>query len=226
MTFVEREICENCGHHFRTGVSEPGLDAKLDEGAKHRTMQFTLPPMPMRLPPKVEPQEAPAFPMPAAFLPSPRRRLPAVFIFVLAALALAAVVAAVGLTLGWRRHAPAAVESALTPVGAWESALTSRASGNARLSFYFFADGSGTFAWQESGAGTPGAGTTGAAHGQSPLRWHQGPNGLLTLAIAPAPLGDAVSGTMIAIFNSHAWLWHVDRPHKRLMLGNLAFTEK
>ena len=231
MTFVDREICENCGHHFRTGISEPNLDAKLDEDAKHRTMQFTLPPMPTRLPPKTEDagnDEAPLperdeAPLPErdeapVFRPLRRRLGPAL---ALAALIVAALLVAAALALGWHRRAPEVSASARSPVGVWESVLTSRSSANTRLTFALAGDGSGTFSWQEGGAGG-----ASAASGRSPLRWREDANGLLALTIAPAPAGDAVSGTMIAIFNSHAWLWRVDRPHKRLMLGSLAFTEK
>jgi len=37
---------------------------------------------------------------------------------------------------------------------------------------------------------------------------------------------DAVPGTLIAILDSHPWLWRVDRARHRLVVGSLSFTEK
>ncbi len=230
MTFVDREVCENCGHHFRTGLTSPALDEKLDESAKHRTMQFTLPPVAARVPPKTEtkpdteeksqeegtPQETGA--RPQLFQPLHRR---VGLALALAVAVLAALTVAGALALGWHKRAPTVSESALSPVGVWETTLTSRSAANAHLTFQFAGNGAGMFSWQEQGGGG-----TNAAGGQSPLRWQRDANGLLALSITPPPAGDAVSGTIVAIFNSHPWLWRVDHPHKQMMLGNLALTEK
>ncbi len=204
MTFLEQEVCENCGYHFRTGAALPSPD----DASLHRTMQFTLPPLARREPPAAVPALPPML---------PARRQPLPVFALIATLALAAL----ALAFFWQQRAPSISESDLSPTGIWDSALTSRSSANARLTFTFAGDGSGTFAWQEQSAGA-----ARPLAGQSPLRWHQNAQGLLALTIAPPPAGDAVSGTIIAIFNSHAWLWRLDRPHKRLILGTLVFTER
>ena len=137
MTFLDREVCENCGHHFRTGADEPANSAD----SLHRTMQFTLPPLARREPPGL----APAPPQPAL----PRRGL---WLF----LALVAFCALATLAFLWQKHAASVPEASVSPVGTWESALTSRSSANAHLLFHFAPDGSGTFAWQEQGMGATG----------------------------------------------------------------------
>ena len=58
------------------------------------------------------------------------------------------------------------------------------------------------------------------------MTWHQDTQGLLVLTIAPPATADTVSGTLVTIFNSRPWLWRVDHSRKRLILGNLVFTEK
>ena len=212
MTFIEREVCENCGHHFRMKTEEPSEEEKALQ--RHRTMHFTLPQLAKREPPGLAPDrlQTPLPPMPSA---SRRSVWPAFALFTLLILSI------LGLAFFWRKLVPATPAAAVSPMGTWESTLTSRSSANAHLLFRFEGDGTGSFAWQEQGIGAGGP-----VAGQSPLKWHQDAQGLLALDIAPPATSDPVSGTLVSIFNSHPWLWRVDHPRKRMILGSLTLTEK
>lgn len=102
-----------------------------------------------------------------------------------------------------------------SPVGAWETTLSGKAAQNARLEFEFRQDGSGAFSWATI--------QSQARHGQVPLHWRLDATGKLVLALSPPPNADAVSGTLITIFGSHPWLWRLDSPRHRLVMGTLVF---
>ena len=219
MTFRDREVCEHCGHQFRTGLgtglSASPLDAPLlEEAALHRTMQFTLPPLPPR-------GEAAA---PDARSPETDRRRPggtglrrrgrAVIALALGALGLALLGA-----WGYFHYAQTARAARPSPVGIWETTLAGRASQDAHLQFVFQEGGGGAFSWA--------VGSTPPLSGQAPLHWRLDPDGKLVLSIPPpTAAADPVSGQLTTFFSSHPWLWRVDRPQNRLVIGNLNFTEK
>lgn len=223
MTFRDREVCEHCGHRFRTGVgTEQGmelgtglsaspLDAPiLDEAALHRTMQFTLPPLPPRgeAAPPASPPETGRQTSDAAR----RRNVP-----ILALASGAAGLALLGIW-GWFHFAPTARAVRPSPLGVWETAPTGRAPQSARLRLVFRDGGGGSFSWA--------AGGTRPLSGQAPLRWRLNPDGRLVLSIPPPDAAADPSGQMITLFNSHPWLWRVDRTRQRLVIGPLSFTEK
>jgi len=205
MTRRDSETCEHCGHQFRTGLGT-GLSATppdaviADEAALNRTMQFTLPPP--------APRAAPAAPPPKE-RPSRRRLL----------LGAASVVAALALALAYLSYARTARVAKPSPAGVWEAALNARAAQNARLGLTLGADGGGSLSWAAAGAPAP---------PPVPLRWRLNPDGRLVLSITSPPVDapDAVPGTLIAILDSHPWLWRVDRARHRLVVGSLSFTEK
>jgi hypothetical protein len=209
MTFRDREVCEHCGHQFRTGL-ETGLgtglgasplDAPLmDEAALHRTMQFTLPPLPPRAV-VAAPEADPA----AVNLPR-RRGVPVI------ALAAVGVGLASAGAVAYLHFAPTARAARPSPAGVWETTPAGRASPDARLRLALRDDGGGSFSWAASSA---------------PLRWRLDPDGRLVLSIPPPDATtDPVSGTLITILDSHPWLWRVDRTQRRLIIGTLRFTEK
>ncbi len=216
MTFRDRDICDHCGHRFRsglgTGLGVSPLDAPFaDEDALHRTMQFTLPPLPPRGGGLAEQAAADAgrrTPAP----PRPGRRGALVFAVAAGAVSLALLGA-----FAFFHHAQAARAVRPSPAGGWETTLAGRSSENARLRFVFGEGGGGSFSWAATGAPP--------VSGQAPLRWRLDPDGRLVLTIPPPASADAASGTLIAIFNSHPWLWRVDRPRRRLILGTLSFQE-
>ena len=207
MTGRDQEVCEHCGHQFRTGLgagpgtglSTSSLDAPIeDEAALNRTRQFTLPPLPPHTaPPRTAPPR--------------RRRIPAP----------ARVAALLGLTLAgtlaYFHFTETARAAKPSPVGVWETTPAGRASRNARLRLALMGDGGGTLSWAAGGSAPP-------RSGQTPLRWHLDPGGRLVLSIPP-PDADAVSGTLITVLDSHPWLWRVDRTQHRLVIGSLSFAE-
>ena len=207
MTFRDREVCEHCGHQFRTGLGTglgaPPLDAPItDEATLHRTMQFTLPPLPLR-----GGVAAPGMPEASrGGTDAPRRRSASVP-------ALAAMGAGLALVggLAYSHYDGAARTAKPSPAGVWETAPAGRAPQDARLRLTFQNGGGGSFSWAASNA---------------PLRWRLDPDGRLALSIPPPADADAVSGTVITILNSHPWLWRVDRTQRRLVIGALSFTEK
>lgn len=210
MTRRDSETCEHCGHQFRTGLgtglSATPVDAVIaDEAALNRTTQFTLPP----LAPRAAPAALPAVPQ-SVRVPPGRGRL---------ALAAAGAVAALALALAYFHYAQAARAVKPSPAGVWEAALTGRASQNARLGLTLGADGGGSLSWEPGGAPAP---------APAPLRWRLAPDGRLVLNIAPAAVDapNAVPGTLIAVLDSHPWLWRVDPARHRLVVGTLSFTEK
>lgn len=202
MTVRNQDVCGHCGHRFRTSV-EAGLTIPLtDDAALHRTRQFTLPPLPVRGAAAVSETH------PAA---KPERR------GLLAGAAGAFSLALLG-ALAYFHQVQAAHAVRVSPVGIWASAPDGQAAGNARLRFIFGSDGGGSFSWTAAGPHP--------SFGQTPLRWRLAPDGRLILSISPpAEAGDAASGTLIAIFNSHPWLWRVDRSRHRLILGTLSLQE-
>ena len=201
-------LCRQCGHQFRSGVSQAGLETPPPDPI-NRTMQFVLPPLPARTPEPPRPALAP--PSPALDHGLKRRAA-------MTAAAVLAAAACLGAFLFWSesRRAPAASET--SPVGHWETILHGSAAANARLDFVFDAGGGGAFSWQESGP-QPHA-------GQTPLRWTQNPDGTLFLALNPPAGGDQVAQTLAGIFSRPAWTWRVDRAQHKLVLGTLVFTEK
>ena len=209
MTFRDREVCEHCGHQFRTGLGT-GLGATqtdaviTDEAALNRTMQFTLPP----LAPRAAPAEAD--PVTVALPPAPRLGRGR-----LASAALALIV----LVLGYSLYAHTAHAAKPSPAGVWETAPTGRAPQGAHLRLALGADGGGSFSWEAGGSAPP---------RPTPLRWHLDPDGNLVLSIAPAPsdAADPIPGSLITVLDSRPWLWRVDRPRHQLTLGALSFTEK
>lgn len=215
MTRRDSETCEHCGHRFRTGLAAglttglgTGLsaappDAVLpDEAARNRTMQFTLPP--------AAPRSAPAAPPPPLKERPRRRRL---------ALGAAGLAASLALALAYLDYARTARAVRPSPAGVWEAAVSARAAQNTRLGLTLRADGDGSLSWV--GAGAPIAPSL-------PLRWRLDPDGRLVLSITPPPVDapDAVPGTLVAILDSHPWLWRVDPARHRLVVGSLSFTEK
>lgn len=205
MTFRDREVCDHCGHRFRTGLEEPDLNAPIpDDAALHRTMQFTQPPLPMR--------GGPAADIIPDVLPPPRPR-PRLGIAFAAALLLALLAG-----LAYFQHLKAMRPAAPSPAGVWETTLAGRFDAAAHLRFDFRADGSGQFAWSANSA-PPLA-------GQTALRWRALPDGRLALTFAPPAAPDAFSHALITSFNSRPWTWHVDRPRHRLLIGTWEFIEK
>lgn len=210
MTFRDREVCDHCGHRFRTGLEEPDLNAPIaDEATLHRTMQFTLPPLPPRA------NTAPVGPSPDVRISGPAqpyRRIGRVFV------PMAALLLALLAGLMYFQHLEAARIAVPSPVGVWAITLPGRSAETASLQFDFEKDGSGLFSWS--------ANSVPPLSGQATLHWQVASDGKLALTIAPPASPDAVSGTLIRGFNSRAWLWHVDRPRHRLLIGALSFSEK
>ena len=205
MTVLAQDICAQCGHRFRTGYAGQAPDApRTDADTLNRTRQFTLPP----LVPRPAPTDEPPVPLPPA--PLARRLGP----FVATVLLLFAVLA----TVAYLRQKEAARAVKLSPVGAWETTLTSRSAQNARLGFIFREDGGGVFSWA-----TPSAP---ARQGQTPMQWRIDAAGQLVLILSPPAESDTVSGTLITIFGSHPWLWHRDPAQHRLIIGTLTFQQK
>ncbi len=127
MTGRDREVCEHCGHRFRTGLgtglTASPLDAPItDEAALHRTMQFTLPPLAPR--PAAEAPEPPGAGREAG---GPRLRGNAPFALALGLLGLALLGA-----WGYVRYAQTARAAPPSPVGVWETAPTGRPAQGAR----------------------------------------------------------------------------------------------
>ena len=213
MTYRDREVCEHCGHRFRTGLGT-GMEATpadaviTDEAALNRTMQFTLPPLAPRAPAAPEADSGTALPPPAPRLSRGR----------LASAALALIALALGYFLyGRLAHPPEP-----TPVGVWETAATGRSPQDGRLRLAFQTDGGGSFSWEAGGSAPP---------VPAPLRWRLDPDGRLVLSIAPAqPSADPVPGELINRLDSRPWLWRVDRPKHLLIIdtqsGTLSLTEK
>ena len=202
----DEPLCRHCGHRFRTGADTPPETPGPDP--LHRTMQFVLPPLPRR-----QAESDAAAPAAAAPPAASRGRRLLALLLTAAVFFAAAFFAAARL----RPSSPAAVPSAASPVGVWETALHGKAAADARLEFEFDSGGAGRFSWQEGGPQ--------ARAGQTPLRWTLNPDGTLALALTPAPGGGTVSETLIAIFSRPAWSWRVDRAERRLVLGTLVFTE-
>ena len=208
MTLREQEVCGHCGHRFRTGLEETDLYAPItDEAALHRTMQFTLPPLPVRgtpAPGRVSPDALTSGPAQAYRWPGKA--------FAASVALLLALLAGLGYLrpLAMRRAAP-------SPVGVWETTLSSHSAGAARLGFDFRADGSGLFSW--SATSIP------PISGQAALHWRVDPDGKLALTIAPPASPDAVSGALTTTFNSRPWRWQVDRGRQRLRIGTLTFQK-
>ncbi len=218
MTFRDREVCEHCGHQFRTGLGTglgaSPLDAPLmDEAALHRTMQFTLPPRALAAAPDARPPGAGRrHPDP----PVPRRRHASVFALAL----LGALAVALPGAWGYFHYAGTARAKEISPAGVWETVPAGRASQGARLRLALRDDGGGSFSWAADGSAP-------APSGPTPLRWRLDPDGRLVLSIPPpAATTDPTSGTLITILDSHPWLWRVDRTQHRLIIGTLSFTEK
>lgn len=206
MTYRDREVCEHCGHQFRTGLgtglAAPPLDAVItDEATLNRTMQFTLPPLAPRPAPHADP------PMPAPTPPRlSRGRLAS------------ALLAFVALALGYFVYARIARPARSSPVGVWETAATGRAPQDGRLRLAFQAGGGGSFTWEAGGSAPP---------VPAPLRWRLDPDGRLLLSIVPAPPGtDPVPGALITVLDSRPWVWRADRPKHLLIIGPLNLTEK
>ena len=211
MTRRDREVCEHCGHQFRTGLGAPPLDAPItDEATLHRTMQFTLPPLPPR-----EETVAPETPGSSwEMAGGPRRRGAAPFALAAIGMGLALLGALI-----YFHHAGAARAAPPSPAGIWETTGAGRAPQDARLQFVFRGDGGGSFSWA--------AGGVSPRSGQAPLRWQLAPDGRLVLSIPPPDATAApVSGQMITLLGSHPWLWRVDRTQHRLVIGPLSLTEK
>jgi hypothetical protein len=167
-------------------------------------MQFTLPPLKQQMSPAAKP-------LLEAAAPKRKPSLSRLFLTL-------GIVLACGLLLVLWRTYRSSKSAAASPVGIWETTLHGKASANAHLEFAFQAGGAGRFSWRESGSE--------ALSGQTPLRWNQDADGRLALALVPPAGGDSVSKALAGIFSSHAWVWHVDRPQRRLVLGTLVFTEK
>ena len=120
-----------------------------------------------------------------------------------------------------RPHGTVPVSADATPVGEWETPPMHRATGSAQMGFVFRADGTGLFTWQATGAA--------AGAGQAPLLWSLDTTQRLNIRISrpnPPPSGKAAAGTLIDIFNSHAWLWRADHAQRRLIVGKLMLLEK
>lgn len=208
MAVRDREVCEHCGHQFRTGLGTglgaSSVDAPLmDEASLHRTMQFTLPPL--------VPRGGAATPEADSAADRPRRRIaPAMIV--------AGVVLGLACALAYFHYAQTDRAAKPSPAGVWETAPADRASQSARLRLTLGADGGGAFSWEAGGAPPLPA----------PLRWRLDPDGRLILTITPPPpdAADAVPGTLITVLDSRPWLWRVDRPRHRLIIGTLSFTEK
>lgn len=190
MTHQKQTVCGQCGHQFRTGLAPETQSLAPDP--LHRTRQFVLPP---RMP-SVPSRTARAHPY--------SRRL------LFAARAVLLLTMGFGTVFFW--HARTNSRDA-SPIGVWETTLTSKTSGNAHLEFALAENGTGRFSWTEP-----------AQTGQMPLVWHQSAEGLVTLSFAKSPTADPVSQTLTAIFSSHPWRLS-SSPH-RLTLGTLIFTEK
>ena len=197
----DQAVCGQCGHHFRTGAQTP-VEGTAEPDPVNRTMQFTLPPLPSRVP------AAPP-PVPDA--------LPRVSPHVLAATA-AALALVLILFMFWQRSPKPTPAAAVSPVGVWETTLTSQTSADAHLEFALQTGGTGRFSWRETGPT--------ASSGQTPLVWRQNPNQTLTLTLTAPQGGDAVSQTLVGIFSSHPWAWQEDPAAHRLTLGTLVLTEK
>jgi hypothetical protein len=208
MTQRDQAICTHCGHRFRTGAD----DTAPTDGPEpmNRTMQFSLPPLPPRTP-------LPTAPPPNQSLSI--LRVPGLTRSSLGpALLTALLVIALGAGVYWyslSAHRPLPQDS--SPMGAWETTLASRGGADAHLRFALASDGSGQFSWHETGPLTP--------SGQMPLHWSITADGSLLLTLSPSPGSDPTSGTLAAFFNSHPWVWHVDRTPHRLILGKLVLTE-
>ena len=205
-------VCGQCGHHFRSGAQTP-VAGTAEPDPVNRTMQFTLPPLPSRTPTHPPPVPA-ALPEPTRWDTfTPPRMSPRVLAAVAAALALGLI-----FFLFWQRSPKPAPVAAVSPVGVWETTLTSQTSADAHLEFALQTGGTGRFSWRETGPT--------ASSGQTPLVWRQNPNQTLTLTLTAPQCGDAVSQTLVGIFSSHPWAWQEDPAAHRLTLGTLVFTEK
>ncbi len=206
MTYRDREVCEHCGHRFRTGLgtgleTTPADAVITDEAALNRTMQFTLPPLTPRPAPHADP------PMPAP--PTPPRLSRGRVASALLALA--------ALTLGYFLYAQIARPAPSSPVGVWETAKTGPSAQGGRLRLTFQADGGGEFFWDGGGGALP---------VPAPLRWRLDPNGQMILDIGPSRSDpDPVPAALITLFDSRPWLWRVDRPKHLLIIGSLRLME-
>ena len=213
MTYRDREVCEHCGHRFRTGLGT-GLEATpvdavlTDEASLNRTMQFTLPPLAPRPAPGAAPA-MPAPPMPAPPMPPrlSRGRLAS------------AALAVIALGAGCFLYARIAHTAKPSPAGVWETAAaTGRAPQEGRLRMAFQPGGGGSFSWEPGGSAPPVS---------APLRWRLDADGRLLLSIAPAsPGADPVPGALITVLDSRPWVWQVDRPKHLLIIGPLNLMEK
>jgi hypothetical protein len=197
-------VCRQCGHQFRTSAESLPPEKSLAPDPLHRTMQFTLPPLKQQVAPAAEPVLETA---------DSKRRSHFTRLFLM----LGTVLVCCLLLVLWNAYS-GSKSAAASPVGVWETTLHGKAAANAHLEFAFQSGGAGRFSWRESGSE--------ALSGQTPLRWNQDANGRLALALVPPGGGDSVSQELAGIFSSHAWVWHVDRPQRRLVLGTLVFTEK
>ncbi len=210
MTFRDREVCDHCGHRFRTGLEGPDLNAPItNEADLHRTMQFTLPP----LAPRGGPSPTAPLPDPVISDPlRPHRRLG----ITIAAVAVLLLVFLAG--LAYVQHLKTTHRAAPSPAGVWETTLAGRFDAAARLQFDLRADGSGQFSWSANSAPP--------LSGQTALRWQVGADQKLVLTIAPPAAPDPFSSALITSFNSRPWPWHIDHPRHRLQIGTLEFVEK
>ena len=215
MTFRDSEACEHCGHRFRTGLGT-GLGASppdapiTDDAMLHRTMQFTLPPLPPRGE-AASPASPPGTDRGLSDPPGPRRR-GASFSALLAG---AVVLTLLGVWSHFQ-YAPTARAARPSPVGTWD-VRAGRASADARLRFVFRDGGGGSFSWA--------AGSAPPLSGQAPLRWRVEPDGRLALSITPPAAPADPSGPLISLLSRRPWLWRVDRTQHRLVLGSLRLTE-
>jgi len=216
MAFRDQEVCAHCGHHFRTNLeAQTPRAASTKVDPLHRTMQFTLPPLPAHQDLR-EPDSVLSPPPNDILSPDlPRSRPQPRLLVGMAAVALLLALIA-GLIYFWQTGQP--LRGTPSPTGTWEKTLTSRASQSAHLRFLFRDNGSGVFSWSTSSIPPLG--------GQAPLRWRLTPDGKLMLSISKPAADDYIGSMLIGNFNRQPWLWRVDRPRHRLVLGTLDFREE